>query len=107
MGPLVLQARRLDVAASPHDATRYGVGVIPMETSADGAQYRVSNGSSWPRIVTYVRYFLGIGLCRGGIGVGTTGTTGGTICQGGTGWPTMASKYDRSMILYSNSETTG
>jgi hypothetical protein len=37
---LALQARRLDVAASPYDATRYGVGVIPIETSEGRAQYR-------------------------------------------------------------------
>jgi hypothetical protein len=37
---LALQARRLDVAASPYDATRYGVGVVPVETSSGRAQYR-------------------------------------------------------------------
>ena len=37
---LALQARRLDVAASPYDATQYGVGIIPIETSEGRAQYR-------------------------------------------------------------------
>jgi hypothetical protein len=37
---LALAARRLDVAASPYDATPYGVGVIPIETSEGRLQYR-------------------------------------------------------------------
>lgn len=38
---LALAARRLDVAASPYDATSYGVGVVPVETSQGRAQYRL------------------------------------------------------------------
>lgn len=35
-----LDARRLDVAASPYNAEAYGVGVVPVETSEGRAQYR-------------------------------------------------------------------
>lgn len=35
-----MDARRLDVAASPYDATEYGVGVVPIETKEGRAQYR-------------------------------------------------------------------
>lgn len=37
---VALQARRLDVAASPYDATAYGVGVVPVETPEGRALYR-------------------------------------------------------------------
>jgi hypothetical protein len=37
---LSMDARRLDVAASPYDATAYGVGIVPIETKAGRAQYR-------------------------------------------------------------------
>lgn len=37
---VALQARRLDVAASPYDASSYGIGVIPIETAQGRAEYR-------------------------------------------------------------------
>ena len=37
---IALEARRLDVAASPYDATLYGVGVVPVETKEGRALYR-------------------------------------------------------------------
>ena len=37
---LSMDARRLDVAASPYDATAYGVGIVPIETKEGRAQYR-------------------------------------------------------------------
>ncbi|CAB9497598.1 expressed unknown protein [Seminavis robusta] len=37
---LAIDARRLDVAASPYDATGYGVGVIPVEIDSGRSQYR-------------------------------------------------------------------
>jgi hypothetical protein len=37
---LSLDARRLDVAASPYDATEFNVGVIPVETEEGRALYR-------------------------------------------------------------------
>jgi hypothetical protein len=37
---VALEARRLDVAASPYDATAYGVGVIPIETQKGREEYR-------------------------------------------------------------------
>jgi hypothetical protein len=37
---LSMDARRLDVAASPYDATAYGVGIVPIETKDGRAQYR-------------------------------------------------------------------
>ena len=37
---LALQARQLDVAASPYDATAYGVPAVPVETAAGRAQYK-------------------------------------------------------------------
>ena len=37
---LSLDARRLDVAGSPYDATDYGVGVIPVESKEGRALYR-------------------------------------------------------------------
>ena len=35
-----MDARRLDVAASPYDSTAYGVGIVPIETKEGRAQYR-------------------------------------------------------------------
>jgi hypothetical protein len=35
-----LQARRLDVKASPYDASDYGIGVVPVETEEGRAAYR-------------------------------------------------------------------
>lgn len=37
---VALKARRLDVEASPYDASAYGVDVVPVETPAGRAQYR-------------------------------------------------------------------
>ena len=37
---LSMDARRLDVAASPYDATDFGVGVVPVDTEDGRAQYR-------------------------------------------------------------------
>jgi hypothetical protein len=37
---LSMDARRLDVAASPYDATAYGVGIVAIETKHGRAQYR-------------------------------------------------------------------
>lgn len=37
---IALDARRLDVAASPYDARDYGVGVVPVETEEGRALYR-------------------------------------------------------------------
>jgi hypothetical protein len=37
---LSLEARRLDVAASPYDCSAYGVGAVPIETEEGRAQYR-------------------------------------------------------------------
>jgi hypothetical protein len=37
---VALDARTLDVAASPYDASHYGVGVIPVETPEGRAEYR-------------------------------------------------------------------
>jgi len=37
---IAIEARRLDVAASPYDASAYGVPVVPVETAAGRAQYR-------------------------------------------------------------------
>lgn len=37
---IALESRRLDVAASPYDATEYGVGIIPVETEAGRKEYR-------------------------------------------------------------------
>lgn len=37
---VALESRTLDVAASPYDATAYGVGVIPIESPEGRAQYR-------------------------------------------------------------------
>ncbi|KAG7348045.1 hypothetical protein IV203_016750 [Nitzschia inconspicua] len=37
---IALEARRLDVSASPYDASAYGVGVIPIETSEGRAEYK-------------------------------------------------------------------
>ena len=37
---LALDARMLDVAASPYDATQFGVGVVAVETKEGRAQYR-------------------------------------------------------------------
>ena len=37
---LSLDARRLDVAASPYDAEEYGVGVVPVENEEGRALYR-------------------------------------------------------------------
>jgi hypothetical protein len=37
---IALEARRLDVAASPYDATAYGIGVVPIETQEGRAEYR-------------------------------------------------------------------
>ncbi|CAJ1942150.1 unnamed protein product [Cylindrotheca closterium] len=36
---VALESRTLDVAASPYDATSYGVGVVPVETSEGRAEY--------------------------------------------------------------------
>ena len=38
---VALSARSLDVAASPYDATMYGVGIVPIETEAGRAEYRL------------------------------------------------------------------
>jgi len=38
---VAIQARTLDVAASPYDSTHYGVSVIPIETMEGRAQYRM------------------------------------------------------------------
>lgn len=35
-----LKARRLDVAASPYDASSYGVGIVPVETPKGRAEYK-------------------------------------------------------------------
>lgn len=35
-----LEARKLDVAASPYDATEYGLGVVPVDTSEGRSEYR-------------------------------------------------------------------
>ena len=37
---VALRARSLDVAASPYDATYYGVGIVPVETKEGRAEYR-------------------------------------------------------------------
>jgi hypothetical protein len=37
---IALEARRLDVAASPYDATAFGIGVVPVETEEGRAEYR-------------------------------------------------------------------
>jgi hypothetical protein len=37
---VALEARALDVAASPYDASSYGVGVIPIETTEGRAEYK-------------------------------------------------------------------
>jgi hypothetical protein len=37
---VALQARSLDVAASPYDATKYGVGIVPIETEEGRLEYR-------------------------------------------------------------------
>jgi len=37
---LSIRARTLDVAASPYDATAYGVGIVPVETKEGRKQYR-------------------------------------------------------------------
>jgi len=37
---IALESRRLDVSASPYDATAYGVGVVPVETSEGRKEYR-------------------------------------------------------------------
>jgi hypothetical protein len=37
---VALQARSLDVAASPYDATMHGVGIVPIETEAGRLDYR-------------------------------------------------------------------
>ncbi|CAJ1936477.1 unnamed protein product [Cylindrotheca closterium] len=37
---MALEARKLDVAASPYDASAYGVGVIPIDTPEGRGQYR-------------------------------------------------------------------
>jgi len=37
---IALDARKIDVAASPYDGTTYGVGIIPVETSEGRAEYR-------------------------------------------------------------------
>jgi hypothetical protein len=37
---VALQARSLDVAASPYDATKYGVGIVPIETEEGRLDYR-------------------------------------------------------------------
>ena len=37
---IALESRSLDVAASPYDATRYGVGVVPVETPKGRAEYK-------------------------------------------------------------------
>ncbi|KAL3902865.1 MAG: hypothetical protein SGARI_005641 [Bacillariaceae sp.] len=36
---IALESRTLDVSASPYDATSYGVGVVPIETSEGRAEY--------------------------------------------------------------------
>jgi hypothetical protein len=37
---VALESRKLDVAASPYDATAYGVGVVPIETAEGRWEYR-------------------------------------------------------------------
>ena len=37
---IVIQARSLDVAASPYDASSYGIGVVPVETEIGRIEYR-------------------------------------------------------------------
>jgi hypothetical protein len=37
---VALEARELDVAASPYDASEYGVGVVPVETSEGRLEYK-------------------------------------------------------------------
>jgi hypothetical protein len=37
---IALEARTLDVAASPYDASAYGVGIIPIETTEGRAEYK-------------------------------------------------------------------
>lgn len=37
---VALEARRLDVAASPYDASAYGIGVVPIDTAEGRAEYR-------------------------------------------------------------------
>ena len=37
---IALKARTLDVAASPYDATMYGVGIVPIEKGEGRAQYK-------------------------------------------------------------------
>ena len=37
---IALESRQLDVAASPYDATAYGLGVLPIETADGRAEYR-------------------------------------------------------------------
>ena len=37
---LALDSRRLDVGASPYDATSYGIAVVPVETKEGRSEYR-------------------------------------------------------------------
>jgi hypothetical protein len=37
---IALEARKLDVAASPYDASEYGVGVVPIETPEGRTEYK-------------------------------------------------------------------
>jgi hypothetical protein len=45
-----LEARRLDVAASPYDASAYGVGMVPIDTPEGRAEYRTKQKELMERV---------------------------------------------------------
>lgn len=47
---MALEARELDVAASPYDASAYGVGAVPIDTPEGRSQYRDSQRDLMKRV---------------------------------------------------------
>lgn len=56
---VALEARRLDVAASPYDASGYGLEAIPIETSVGRAEYKTKQMALMKRVEPIRRRLLG------------------------------------------------
>lgn len=54
-----LEARKLDIAASPYDASAYGLGVVPIDTPEGRAQYRDEQIQLMKRIEPVRKSLLG------------------------------------------------
>lgn len=56
---VALEARKLDVAASPYDASAYGVGVVPIDTPEGRSQYREEQLKLMKRVEPVRKSLLG------------------------------------------------